>query len=233
MHQGRRSLEVMNPLFLPALVTLVLPAAAFEGTIRFDLKAERESQPLIYSLKGDRARFEIPQAGGPGGASAIVNLSKQEMYMMVPEQRMYLVMSLQQTPGVSSPEPSKATELTFEDTGETAEILGRECRKYLITDRKSTTEVWGAKGMGTFMAQFGGGNPMQGGSIPDWQQELGAQGFFPLRVIGRDSRGQETFRMEATQIEERPLSDDLFAVPEDYQQLDMTDLLRGLAPGMK
>lgn len=219
------------PRFLPALLMLGFPAAAFEGTIHFDLTTGRDTQQMIYSLKGDRARFEMPMAGA-GGASAIIDLPKQEMIMMMPEQRMYLVMPLQPASGTERP-GTKRDEVTFEDTGETAEIVGRKCRKYRITDRSSTTEVWGAEGMGTFMAQLGASSPMSGASIPGWQQELGTQGFFPLRVIGRDSRGRQSFRMEATQLEEKPLPDELFAIPDGYQQFNMGGMLRGLIPGAK
>lgn len=221
------------PRVLPGLLALAfaLPASAFEGTIHFDMTSGRDTQQMIYSLKGEQARFEIPQAGA-GGMSAIVDLPKQQMTMMMPEQRMYMVMSLEQAPG-SGRAQARRDEVGFEDTGETEDILGHTCRKYRITDRDSTTDVWGAEGIGMFMAQLGGGGPMQRGSVPGWQQELGTKGFFPLRVVGRNRRGKETFRMEATKIDETTLSDALFTIPEGYQQFNMGGMLRGLVPGMK
>ena len=219
------------PRFLPALLALfaILPAAAFEGKIHFDMISGRDTQQVIYAIKEEKARFEMPGAG-PNGVASILDLPKRQMMILMPEQKMYMLMSLQGTDDAAS-KPKGRSEVTFEDTGETETILGRKCRKYRVTDKDSVTEVWGAEGIGHFMGQLGGRNSAKGGAVPRWQEELGAKGFFPLRVVSLNRRGKETMRMQATKIDETSLPDSLFTVPEGYQQFSMGGMLRGLIPG--
>jgi hypothetical protein len=218
---------------LSALFALVLslPASAeFEGKVYFDMTAGRETQPVVYSLKGDNARFEMLNMPG-GMGTMIIDGKKQEGYALMPEQKMYMSISLATAVDAAN---KQATDVKFEDTGETEEILGRKCRKFRVTDRDTTTEIWAAQGMGKFAAQMGG-NPLRGSknSLPSWQREMFAKGYFPLRTVGLNKRGKETFRMQATKIEETSLADSLFQVPAGYQQFSMGGLMQGLIPGSK
>jgi hypothetical protein len=207
------------------------PALAFEGKVHFETTTGRNKQQMVYTLKGDKARFDMPDAQGAAG---ILDLTTQEMLMLMPEQKMYMVMSLQGAVE-SAQKHGGGSDVTIEDTGETETILGRKTKKYKVSDRNTTTFVWAAEGMGTFMGQMGGGNPMRGkaAQMPAWQRELGNKGFFPLRVVGQDRRGRETHRMEATKIEEVTPPDSAFQVPEGYQRFDMGSMMRGLIPGSK
>lgn len=219
--------------FLPRLgcgllaLSCALPLTAFEGRVHFDMKSGRDTQKVAYAIKGPKARFEMPGTEMPG---AIFDVQKQEMQLLMPEQRMYMAVSLADAAAVA-PKGAK-DQVQIEATGETETILGRECQKYRVIDRQSTTEVWAAEGMGTFMGQLSG-NPMRGGggALPAWQKALGEKGFFPLRVVGLNRRGKETFRMEATRIDETSLPDDLFEIPAGYQKFNLGGLMRGLIPG--
>ena len=218
------------PRFCAALLVMVcaLPLAAFEGRVHFDMKSGRDTQKVAYAIKGERARFEMPGTNFPG---AVIDVPKKEMRVLMPEQKMYMALSLADAEAIAK--KGGKNEVEFEDTGETEEILGRTCRKYRVSDRNGVTNLWAAEGIGTFMGNLGGGALRRGSDLPAWQRTLVEKGFFPLRIVGSNKKGKETFRMEATKIDETSLPDSLFEVPEGYQKFNMGGLMRGLIPGAK
>ena len=104
-----------------------------------------------------------------------------------------------------------------------------------MKDKGTVTEMWVADGLGTFMglgSGGGGGNPMAGmfggggkksANAAKWEEALKGKGGFPLRVISRDAKGKQSFKMEATKIEPGSLPDSLFAPPAGYEKFAMPD----------
>lgn len=218
------------PRLCAALLALVcvLPLTAFEGRVHFEMKSGRDSNEIAYAIKDQKARIEWPGKEIP---PAIIDGTKQEMMVLMPDQKMYMSLSFADTAQMAK--KGGKNEIEFVDTGETEVILGRKCRKYEVRDKSSVTQVWGAEGMGTFMGQLGGGKMRGGADIAPWQRALAEKGFFAMRVVGMNKRGKETFRMEATKIDETALADSLFEVPAGYQKFDMGGLMRGLIPGAR
>jgi hypothetical protein len=211
-----------------AAALLALPLVAFEGKVHLDMTSGRDSQQIVYSLKGEKARMEMPNLGA--GMASIVDGPNQQVLVLMPEQRMYMVMQLQEAVDAAN-KAGKAHQVTFEDTGETEVILGRTCRKFRITERDSTSEIWAAEGLGKFAGQMGGAG--KGNSLPAWQRELAERQFFPLRMITKDRKGKETLRMQATKIDEMKLDNALFEVPAGYQKFDLGGMMKGMIPGLK
>ena len=60
---------------------------------------------------------------------------------------------------------------------------------------------------------------MGGGYSPGWSSSVKNSGFFPMLVITRDEDGNETSRFEATEVEEKSLSNELFEVPSNYGEM--------------
>ena len=223
------------PRFFAGLCAALLafPVAAFEGKVHFDMVTGKNTQPIVYSLKDDRARMEMPNMGM--SMASILDGPKQKVFVLMPEQRMYMEMDLQDAVDAGNrvaKGKSKGNEVTFEDTGESEVILGRKCQKFRISDRDSTTEVWAADGMGRFAGQIGG-RPGKGNTLPAWQKELASREFFPLRMIARDRKNKEVLRMQATKIEETSIADAAFEVPSDYQKFGLGGLMKGMIPGLK
>ena len=221
-------------LALLLLAPSVFAAATFEGRVTLGFKAVKDKEQAVeYAMKEGLVRME-PQMEEARGTAMIFNWAKQEMIMLMPEQMMYMIMPLRTAAG----QPAGQTgnhEQKVEKTGKTETILGYLCEQYLATDRGETTEMWVTDKLGNFMGVSGGGNPMggmmggrggrQSSSGSGWEQAIkGKEGFFPLRVISRDAKGKETFRLEAKKIEPGPLADSLFAPPDGYQKFDMPNL---------
>lgn len=207
-----------------------LSALAFEGKVSLGLKSGREAEQVIdYAMKGTRVRME-PKMADADGTAMIMDWEKQEMIVLMPEQQMYMVMPLKKPQAAAARPQPAAPEQKVEKTGRTEKILGYLCEEYVTTEGGQTTEMWITEELGTF-AGLGGGNPMagmMGGGGPKtaapstWEKALqGKKGAFPLRVVSRDAKGKETFRLEAKKIEPGTLPDSDFAPPAGFQKFAM------------
>ena len=211
-------------------------AAVFEGRMTLSMSSGKDrAQDLNYAIKGHLIRLELT---GKEQFAMIMDAKKMEMTSLMPEQKMYMVMSVQ---GVAESAQKAATgdDFSVEKTGRSEKILGYNCEEYVSTDKKRgvKTEIWVADGLGTFMglgAGGGGGGPFGGGRAkgPTWEEAFKGKPGMPLRVVSHDAKGKETFKMEATKIEPGSLPDSLFVPPADYQKFEMPDL-GGLNPFRK
>jgi hypothetical protein len=209
-------------------------AAAFEGKVNFALSTGRgQPQQISYSLKGDKIRIEMPGQKGMGGL--IMDPVKKETLIIMDEQKMYMVMAMPDVQAQAA--EAKPGDVKLEKTGQKEKILGYDTEKYISTYQDTTTELWLAEGLGTFMS-FSQGNPMAGrgggGAQPSqaWERALAGKELFPLRVTSKDKSGKETLKMEATAINKQTLSDSLFTPPAGYQKLDMGGMMKGMMPGV-
>ena len=108
----------------------------------------------------------------------------------------------------------------MEKTGDTKTIAGRSCEVWQVTYEASTYQMCVAKGLGNFMMPE---NPMAQSNTPQWAKEAMAGGVMPLEVTELNGSSKVT-KMRATRIEEKSLSDDLFQVPEGYN--DMSSMMK-------
>jgi len=223
----KRLLALATILLAPA----VLVAASFEGKVNFKMSAPKgKPQEMHYSIKGDKVRVEMPGQKGMGGM--ILDTAKKEMITIMDEEKMYMVMAIPDAPAAND---EKEGDVKLEKTGEKEKILGYTAEKYISTHKNEKTEMWLAEGLGSFMA-MGSGNGMGKKAAPkNWERALAGKDLFPLRVVGLDKSGKETFRMETTAINKQSLPDSLFVPPAGYQKFDMGGMggmLKGLIPGM-
>lgn len=205
-----------------------LSAFAFEGRVSLAITGEKGGEQVIdFVTKGDLVRME-PKTADAAGTAMIMNAAKQEMTVLMPRERMYMVMPMRggPAPQAGNAEPSDAK---IEKTGRTEKILGYDCEEYVVTDRGNSTAMWITEQLGSFMG-LGTGNPMGGmmggrkakAEGAAWETLLkGKKGWFPLRVVSRDAKGKEKFHLEAKKIEPGNLSDELFAPPAGFQKFAM------------
>jgi hypothetical protein len=154
-----------------------------------------------------------------------------EMIMLMGQQRMYMVMPLKGAMAGAT-DAAGDHDTKVEKTGETETILGYLCEKYVTNDGKDSVEMWVTDKIGTFMGlQSGGGNPMAGmfggraKKKGGWEEAVkGKENFFPLRVVGKNAKGKETFRMEAKSVEPGAVPASAFTIPEGWQKFQMPNL---------
>lgn len=232
-------MKTLTPLL--AAIVLVSPvalsAATFEGTVTMAITgAGDRTMPMTMSIKPGFTRTDFQGPEGRG-ASAIIDYGKQEMTLLMPEQRMYMVRPMPK-PEAGSDVPSSTSDVTVEKTNEHEKILGYTTTKYIAKSKQGTTQVWVTDQLGQFMGlgQNGGAMGRRGprsGSQHAWEEIFRGKDAFPLRVITTSPDGKDTFKMEATAIEKKSLPDSLFQPPADFQKFDMGNMMRGMMPGMR
>ncbi|MDQ5979346.1 MAG: hypothetical protein QG602_2320 [Verrucomicrobiota bacterium] len=231
----------MNPLLrLLAVGTLLTAtiahaASAFEGKVSLALTAGKgKPQVLDYSIKDTSLRIDMTAEGQ--SFASIMDMKKMELLMLMPSEQMYMVMPIKETVEKAA-KKMEAKEPDIEKTGRTETILGYKCEEYVTKEKNTTTEIWIAEGLGTFMGLGeSGGGPMGGmfggkkKAASGWEEKFKGKSGFPLRVVSRDGKNKETFRMEATKIEPGSLPASLFQPPAGWQKLQMPnmgDMLKG------
>ncbi len=216
-------------LFLAGAVlsTALLSAKDFEGSITMEIKDGKKGVPLTYTMKKDRLRVDVAAEGMT--MTTLMDLQKKEMVMLMPNEKMYMVMPIQEVAEAAA----KANEGTpLEKTNETERILGYLCTKYISTERGTTTEIWAAEGIGAFMGANANNNPMKPAARNKWERELMENGAFPLRVVTKNRSGKETMRMEVVAIDKKSVADSTFAIPEGFQRFDMGGMMKGMMKGL-
>src|SRR5262249_12382513 len=152
---------------------------------------------------GGKMRIDLPNAQG---AAMIFDPVKRETTMLMAEQKMYMVHPVQES--TQAEVKKQEADMKFEKTGETEKILGYTAEKFIATNKENKTEMWLAEGLGMFMSASG--NPMgrsQTAVGQGWEKLLAGKQLFPLRIVGHDKAGKETYRMEATNIDKQSLPD--------------------------
>ena len=213
------------------LCSVAVSAASFEGKVDMKMTSDGKSQALSYQMKGGKIRVEMPGQNAMGGM--IMDPAKRETTVIMDAQKMYMTMAMPEVAATAA--GGKNENVKFEKTGEKETILGYSAEKYRVVDGDTTTEMWLAEGLGTFM-MANAGNPMAGGrggapAPKGWERALAGKELFPLRVVGKNRGGKETFRMDVTAIEKKSLPDSMFAPPADYKLLDMGAMMKGMIPG--
>jgi hypothetical protein len=218
---------LLRPLFLGGLLaaSTVLGSEAFQGRVSLAISGGKDRpMNMDYAIRGAQIRMDI--GSGKESMSTIFDSAKMEMILLMPDDQMYMVMPMKETLEEAVME-SDLRRHNIEKTGRTETILGYKCEEYVSKEKNATTEIWIAEGLGTFMGMGKGGNPMMGGkgrSEAGWENAFKGKPGFPLRVVTRDSKGKETFRMEATKIQPGSLPASLFVPPAGYQRFQMPDL---------
>lgn len=214
-------------LVVLSVVPALLGADAFEGKVTLGMKSGKEKEVLIkYAMKGPRMRME-PEAEGAQGMVMIFDAEKGEMMTLMPEQKMYMTMSIKGAMDAAAKKGSDSKGPELVKTGRTETILGYKCEEYTMTDRGTTTEMWVTDKLGTYMGGGGGGGMMGRGknASPAWESLLKSKdGFFPLRVVSRDKKDKETFRMEAKEVQPGSVPDSAFQPPSGYQKFGIPNL---------
>ena len=195
-------------LILILLIGKSIAQESFEGKVIFSVQEQGKTQTMNYYSKDKKFRMEVPDKGG----TILFNSRAFKMYVIMDEQKMYMesdMMPLSTGSGGGS----------ISKTGETKNILGYECEKFLFTQKDMKGEAWMTKELGAFMFFM-----EEQKEMPDWQSEVLDAGYFPLHVTQHDTRRNVTSVYDVKEVTPMKLSDDLFVVPSSYKKLDLMNL---------
>jgi hypothetical protein len=222
-------------LLLPA----VLSAANFEGKVTYNMTmaGSQDAMPMTMSVKEGFSRTDMSMGRGMT-ASMIMDQGKQQVTIVMPEQKMYMVQPMPKQEEVTG--KKETNDVTLEKTSETAKIAGYNTTKYLAKSSEGTTEIWATEELGTYLGMGNGSAPgARGRGAPAnsnaWEKALIGKNFFPLRMRSLDKDGKEAMRMEAVSVEKQSLPASTFAAPADFQKLEMPpmgEMMKGMMKGM-
>jgi len=226
--------------------------STFEGEVAFNVssKPSNPSAPkeapkaLVLGLKTPRIRIDAgPEiaAGNPilaGGAAFIVDPPAKKGYALINAQKKAVVLDFDKSKGGFKPpslggpggpggaghpeEPPK-----IENTGKKDTIAGYTCEIWKITSKTSHAEACLAEKIKwidfTDLAV----------QSPSFAAIAAVSDFnhLPLRIISFDEKNVEEGRMEVTKIDKKKLPDNHFAVPPDFQIVELSAFLGGLFGG--
>ena len=203
-----KTMKLIYTLILSLLIGIAFAQSSFEGKVVFEVHEDGQQQLMHYYAKDKKFRMNIPDKGG----SILFDSNKLKMYVIMDEQKMYMetdMMSLSTGTGGGS----------ISKTGETKNILGYECEKFLFTQKDMKGEAWMTKELGAFMFFMESQKEM-----PDWQSEVLDAGYFPLHVTQHDTRRNVTSVYDVIEVTPMKLSDDLFEVPSSYNKIDLMNM---------
>ena len=208
-----------------AVLAFVAPPAAaqpaFEGVITMRMTAEGTPEPMTmrYLVRQGRMRSEIDARGM--SMATIIDPAKREAYVVMPGQRMYMVMPLDAADAEAARGVAVTPEITR--TGRRETIAGHACEHYLVKVEQETMDMCLATDMPAMALAGGGMSGAARAGQAAWQRALGRQAGFPLKVTRVGATGSV---LEVTRIEATPLDAALFEVPAGYQRMQMPGMPR-------
>ena len=204
-------MKVLNTTLASILFLLAGTAfaqEAFEGKVIFDVEEDGQQQVMDYYAKDKKFRMDIPDKGG----SILFDSQALKMYVLMDEQKMFMESDM-------LPMSTASGGGSINKTGETKNILGYDCDKFLFTQKGMKGEAWMTKELGAFMFFMESQEEM-----PGWQSEVLDAGYFPLHVTQHDERRNVTSVYDVKEVTPMELSSDLFIVPSSYQKIDLMNL---------
>ncbi len=196
-----------------AIAAIAAPAVAhgqgtkqFQGVVTFQTDG---GQTFQYSVRQGLVRIDMNSDSRHG--AMIMDPASHKMYMLMPEQKSYMEMTLSGLDNVdqsaSNVEPTR--------TGKSEVVAGHECEYWTVKEEKGQVDVCLARDLGGFMA-------FDNRSIGDasaWQRAIGKDSF-PLKVVMHKDEGDEV-ALVATKVEPKTLDASLFAPPSSYKKMEM------------
>lgn len=194
----------------------------FEGHVKIEGEQEGTEYVADYFLKGEKMRMEVQQPQNTvlivDGGDMIMLMPEEKRYMKFPKDQLQKMQQMMDGWQSSDTEELIEEDMELQNTGETKEILGRECEKWVYEDDEKKVETWVASGFGNFM---GFTAPLKGGNEDAWEGLFGDPDLFPMEMTQWDKNGNKTSDFKITEMEEESLSNDMFAPPSDYEEMNM------------
>ncbi|KXU34918.1 hypothetical protein AXK12_06725 [Cephaloticoccus capnophilus] len=225
-HLALATLALLSAALTPANAARAKSAAIkpFEGTATIKVTHDRVGTHVFdYKVKSSRLRTELEVSEGVR-AVTIVDFFKNEVFVLLPGQPLFVTMSLENSAQVAL--GHNIDTVTIEPTRARKKILGYRCTKYLVRDESDAFEVWATDQLGSFMG-LGLAAEADAKFAPPWVSALAGKGFFPLRVQSLPG-SKNTLSMETLSVQQNAQADDLFVPPPSYREFQVGGLVEDL-----
>jgi hypothetical protein len=182
----------------------------------------------VYHLKGGRMRADAPATDVSPALYVITDVDAEMVWMVNTDQQVVLEIPFEEG-ATDDGEGASLDPGTIRDIGETRSLHGLEATAHEMDTDDGATRVWLTREQPaltrSFQAMLDRMSALTGEA--DVPEELIARtrGGFPVLVQSLQSGEFEV--TEVLSIEQRPVSDDRFAIPSDYRRISMDDLRGG------
>ncbi len=200
-------------------------AGSFEGVVNYNLTMKDGTGTMDYMIKEKKIRMNMVLKGR--ASDVIMDMDTKQMIMMMPQQKMYMAMSI---PDTQKAQAHALASGKLTKTGNTEVIAGKTAEEWLYQSEKGTSSIWAASGMGVFMGMSS--KPNDANSA--WTEAVKKNGLFPLKVVSKDKDGKMVMTMEATKMTPQTVDPGVFVPPSDYHKMDMgfgAAMMGGKMPG--
>lgn len=203
----------MKILFI-LLLTFQLFAQKFEGEIKYNTEFDGDKMDLYYFIKGENIKMKVHDYVEGTNTSIIFNNKLNSLIILLDDEKMYMELPKNSFNDEMQSDETESNEESFVNTGETKEILGYKCEKYIINSEEGNIIIWATKELGgiSFFT-----NPLNDKKPTAWQKEMDLLNFVPFEIT--DEIEGSIFK--AVKVEKKDLEDSEFEIPADYQKLDM------------
>lgn len=187
-------------------------AQPFEGEIQMRLSSTKPGDParfMEYATR--RGALRLTATDAPGGLVMLLPRGDSKLYVLLPAQQSYMEAPM---PPTTAPDGNAA--LTVKKTGRKETIAGVACEHLAVTYAGGTVDLCLTTALGPWLNPLRAAARSASGSVPFWDQALGADGF-PLKVILPDG----TVSMEVIKVERKRVAPSLFEVPPSYVKMDV------------
>lgn len=195
-----------------ALAAITAPSAAhaqgtrqFEGVVTYQTD---DGRTFDYAVRKGLVRIDMNSESRHG--AMIMDPAARKMYMLMPEQKVYMEMKLSQL----SDEDDATTSVQPVKTGKSEVVAGHKCEYWTVKEQKGDVDVCLARDMGGFTAF----DNKSIGKASAWQKAIGKDSF-PLKVIVHGDEGEDV-AMVATKVEQKTLDASLFEPPSSYTKME-------------
>ena len=188
----------------------------FEGELTVDLthKGDAAKRTMVYAVKGDKFRMDMPKGDHGGDAGYMLFDNGAKKMFIVSDVRKSAVAVDTTKAKADAANAAKADPPKVTRTGKMDTVAGYECEIWKIEQKEKKTDACMADGLSWFSA---------GGDSDSWLSDT--SGRFPLRVVTSDATGAEVTRMEVTKIEKKTEDAARFEVPAGYQVVDPSAMM--------
>lgn len=180
-----------------------LAQSAFEGKITFTGDGA-DGETVEYLTKDGAIRMNAPD-----GEQGTMIMKDGKMIILMPQMNMYMEQPLDVDETITEQDVAEAD---IQKTGETKDILGYTCEKWVATDNGEEAEMWVTDEIGNF---FFFDAVKKDAAFTD----IFGDSFFPMEII---DGGSVVFKVTA--VEEMSLEESLFEVPAGYKKMDMPQM---------
>lgn len=211
-------------------------SGVFEGTlsVRFDPKTGEQPLELDLTLKRDNVRLELPSSltGSGGKAWGVFRAGDKKGFLAIAASKQVYLLDLEAAgddlkkavpTGRGLPGLPRAPrgESNVKRTGQKATVAGIPCEDWELHHEGKRALVCVAEENASWLK-------LPSKALPDdlaFASELLDGKHFPLRVIAYEG-ARETSRTEVTKLQQRPVADADFQVPEGFTTIDVQQMLK-------